>query len=86
MLSIFKNKYIKPRFLCQETRLIFNNSIQLKFNFINKQMETQENKINPENNEIQNIPKEEIKSNSQEQNNNIKAFTKPTERLKTKVI
>lgn len=50
-------------------------------------MESQENKINPENNEIQNIPKEEIKSNSQEQNNNnIKAFTKPTERLKTKVI
>ena len=74
-----KNIYIK-------FRLIFNNSIQLKFNFINKQMETQENKINPENNEIQNIPKEEIKSNSQEQNNNIKAFTKPTERLKTKVI
>jgi ATP-dependent RNA helicase DDX6/DHH1 len=49
-------------------------------------METQENKINPENNEIQNIPKEEIKSNSQEQNNNIKAFTKPTERLKTKDV
>lgn len=49
-------------------------------------METQENKINPENNEIQNIPKEEIKTDSQEQNNSIKAFTKPTERLKTKVI
>ena len=49
-------------------------------------METQENKINPENNEIQNIPKEEIKTDSKEQNNNIIAFTKPTERLKTKVI
>ncbi len=49
-------------------------------------METQENKINSDNNEIQNIPKEEIKSDSQVLNNNIKAFTKPTERLKTKVI
>ena len=50
-------------------------------------MEAQENNINPEKSENQNIPKEEIKSDSQEQNNNnIKAFTKPTERLKTKVI
>ena len=49
-------------------------------------METQENKINSDNNEIHNIPKEEIKPDSQVQNNNIKAFTKPTERLKTKVI
>ena len=63
-----------------------NNNIQLNFNFINKQMETQENKINSDNVSNQNIPQNEIISNPPEQNNNIKQFTKPNERLKTKVI
>ena len=49
-------------------------------------METQENKINSDNISNQNIPQNEIISNPPEQNNNIKQFTKPNERLKTKVI